>query len=218
MDAQLLIRIGRKIRDIRTGQQMKLHEVAEAARISKGLLSRIENGRTVPSLPVLLSIIGNLKVPMHVFFEDIEVVSPAPFVHRKAAQYDPFVKENAVGFLYHHILSRTVFNVALEADILTLQPGSQREPVTTDGFEFKYMLKGELEYHLGDEKMIFQEGDSLFFNGRIPHVPANRSDRPATMLVIYLLSPEGGAAGPDAPPVVASRPKSMRRRSNPSPP
>jgi transcriptional regulator with XRE-family HTH domain len=191
MDGQLIVRIGRKIRETRLRQQLKLQEIAETAQISKGLLSRIENGRTVPSLPVLLSIIQALRVPMDTFFEGIDQAPPAPYVHRKAFEYTPFGKEEAVGFLYEHILSQNVFNLGLEATILTLQPGSRREPVTTDGFEFKYVLKGEVEYRLGEDTVLLQAGDSLFFNGRIPHVPTNRTNQPASMLAIYLLVGNG---------------------------
>ncbi len=191
MGGQLIVRIGRKIRETRMRQQMKLQEVAGSAGISKGLLSRIENGRAVPSLPVLLSLIRALKVPVDAFFEGIDVAPPAPYVHRKAFEYAPFGKEAAAGFLHEHILNQNVLNVALEASILTLQPGSQREPVTTDGSEFKYVLKGEVEYHLGNDTVLLQTGDSLFFNGQIPHVPVNRTTEPASLLGIYLLSAQG---------------------------
>ncbi len=188
MGGQLIIRIGRKIRETRLRQQMKLQEVAGSAGISKGLLSRIENGRTVPSLPVLLSLIQALKVPMDAFFGGIDLTPPAPYVHRKALDYASAGKEAAAGFLSQHILSQNLLNVALEASILTLQPGSQREPVITEGYEFKYVLQGEVEYRLGDDTVLLQTGDSLFFHGQIPHVPANRTTEPASLLVIYLLS------------------------------
>ncbi len=191
MNGQLIVRIGRKIRETRLRQQLKLQEIADTAEISKGLLSRIENGRTVPSLPVLLSIIRALQVPMDTFFEGIDQMSPAPYVHRRAVEYTPFGKEEAVGFLYEHILNHNVFNLDLEATILTLQPGSQYEPIVTEGFKFKYILKGEVEYQLGEDTVLLQAGDSLFFNGRIPHLPTNRTKQPASMLAICLLARNG---------------------------
>jgi transcriptional regulator with XRE-family HTH domain len=191
MGGQLIVRIGRKIRETRLRQQMKLQEVAGSAGISKGLLSRIENGRTVPSLPVLLSLIRALKVPVEAFFEGIDVTPPAPYVHRKAIEYASLGKEGAAGLLSEHILSQNVLNVALEASILTLQPGTRQEPVTSDGYEFKYVLSGEVEYRLGDDTVLLETGDSLFFNGQIPHVPVNRTTQPASLLVIYLLSAQG---------------------------
>jgi quercetin dioxygenase-like cupin family protein len=49
------------------------------------------------------------------------------------------------------------------------------------------MLKGEVCYQLGEREILFKEGESLFFNGKIPHVPVNKGKEIALMLVIYLL-------------------------------
>src|SRR5687768_2678499 len=165
MNDDILIRIGKKIREIRQKQQIKLHELAEEAQISKGLLSKIENGRTIPSLPVLLSIVQSLKVDMSEFFEGIDLHKNGNYVLKKKADYVPLEKEEAIGFLYHLILSQNILNMAFEAVILDLQPGSKREKVVTDGYEFKYVLKGQVTYHLGDDVVHMQQGDSIFFNG-----------------------------------------------------
>lgn len=194
MSKQIFIRIGQKIREIRTQRNIRLHELAEESQISKGLLSRVENGRATPSLPVLLSIVGALKVKLDVFFEGMELLEEKSYIHRKKTEYTSFQKEEGIGFLYHFVLNSTLPNMNLEAVILDLQPGSQREHVTTDGFEFKYLLKGTIDYHLGNEVISLEEGDSLFFNGKIPHVPVNRSDQPASLLVLYLLVAPNDAA------------------------
>jgi len=47
------------------------------------------------------------------------------------------------------------------------------------------MLSGECVYVIGDDEVLLKEGDSLFFDGRIPHVPVNRSNNSAKMLVLY---------------------------------
>ncbi len=189
MTDQILIRVGKKIRELRQKKQIKLHEVAEEAQISKGLLSKIENGRTIPSLPVLLAVIQALKVDISVFFEGIDLQSNGNYILKRKATYTPVEKEEAVGFLYHYILSQNVMNMAFQAVILELQPQSKREKVVTDGYEFKYVLKGEVEYHLGDEIVCMQQGDSIFFNGKVPHVPINKTNEPVSMLVVYLLLP-----------------------------
>ena len=53
--------VGKRIKELRLNKDLKLVEVAIKSRVSKGLLSRIENGRTIPSLPVLFSIINALN-------------------------------------------------------------------------------------------------------------------------------------------------------------
>ncbi|WP_394801049.1 helix-turn-helix domain-containing protein [Niabella ginsengisoli] len=50
---------------------MTITTIAGKADVSNGLISRIENGRTIPSLPVLLSIVNALGVPVADFFKDI---------------------------------------------------------------------------------------------------------------------------------------------------
>ncbi len=186
----VLVGIGKKIRKIRQEKLIKLHELAEEAQISKGLLSKIENSRTIPSLPVLISIIKALKEEMSCFFEGIDVSGNSGIIHKKKTEYYSFEKEEALGFIYHFIMEKTISDFTIEAVILELLPQSQRGQVTTDGYEFKYILKGEVEYHLGDEIIKLEEGDSILFNGNIPHVPVNNSNDTVSMLVIYLLLPK----------------------------
>jgi transcriptional regulator with XRE-family HTH domain len=192
MNEQLLTSIGKKIREIRLKNKITIQEIAEVAQISKGLLSKIENGRTLPSLWVLLAIIAALGTDMSTFFEGIEVDLNRIYIHVKKEDYQPFEKENRTGFLYHAIFSHTLFNPGVVVDVvmLDLMPNCQRKMVTTDGFELKYVVRGQVTYQLGDDIVVINEGDTLFFDGRIPHVPMNKTDEKVTMLVVYMLFPE----------------------------
>ncbi len=192
MSNHIIINIGKKIREIRNHQDIKLQEIADASQISKGMLSKIENGRTVPSLPVLLAIIAALKVDMRSFFDNLDLGEKKLYIHKKKTEYPLLEKEDAHGFLYHSILSQSINQCIIDVVILDLKPGSQRDKVTTDGFELKYIIKGQVVYELGDESITLEEGDTLFFDGKIPHVPINKTDSPVSMLVIYFLIPEVG--------------------------
>ncbi|WP_115619910.1 cupin domain-containing protein [Chryseobacterium indoltheticum] len=46
--------------------------------------------------------------------------------------------------------------------------------VITDAFEYKYIISGEVSYMIGNETYNLSEGDSLFFDGRLKHVPINK--------------------------------------------
>ncbi len=190
MHDPILVEIAKKIRSLRQARNLTLHEVAERAEVSKSLLSKVENGRTVPSLPVLVAVIQSLEVDMSSFFEDIGFGRGLhlPYIHQRAADYQPFERERAQGFSYRHVLNQSLQDITLEVVILDLQPGSQRELLTTDGFEYKYVLRGEVEYQIGESTVTLETGDSLFFNGRVPHVPINRGAEVASMLVVYLLA------------------------------
>lgn len=185
MTEKIIGQLGRKLKLIRTDKGLKLHEVAAAAHVSKGLLSRIENGRTIPSLPVLISIVHALNEELSNFFHDIYNMQDKSYLLIRQADYSAFQKEDVGGFQYQHILSRTISTITVETVLLTLAPHSEREMITTDAFEFKYMIKGNAHYNIGTETIVLEEGDSLYFNGKVPHAPSNPSEQPCTMLVVY---------------------------------
>ncbi len=189
MNEKLLLQIARKIKLVRKGQSLTVQTVAERANVSKGLISKIENGRTIPSLPVLLSIIGGLETNAEDFFQGFnnsEVPQGVKVIKRK--EYEPFEKEEAQGFYYNHITTQEIENLTVECVMLTLMPEAKRQKVVTDAYEYKYILKGKVCYIIGDEEYELEAGDSLYFDGRIPHVPENRGRENVEMLIVYIFN------------------------------
>lgn len=178
--------IGQKIRTLRKEKELYASEIARRANVSNGLISRIENGRTIPSLPVLFSIIEALEVEPAQFFESIGKETSFKYLVIPAKNHEVIEKEDdATGFKYELIYSKQLKSIGFEIVLLTLEPNCQRETVETDAFEFKYMLSGSCEYLIDGETVPLKEGEALFFNGRLPHVPRNPTSKPATMLVFY---------------------------------
>lgn len=187
MSAYLLNGIGKRIKSLRQTKGLKLTELADYAGVSKGLLSKIENGRTVPSLPVLLSIIQALEMLPEDFFQNLRYEPPRRYVHKSAQDLIPIQKEEeAIGFNYQFIVEQAFEKFTIEAVVLEILPNARREKVSVDAYEFKYVLEGEIDYQIADESILLKTGDTLLYDGRIPHVPLNRTNRPAKMLVLYL--------------------------------
>lgn len=184
-----IIGIGQRIKSIRKKNRITISTLASNAGVSNGLISRIENGRTIPSLPVLLQLIGALQVDASNFFEGVEKKTGAKYIHIKKEEKQPIEKEiEAQGFEYQHIFSKSLNAIGFDAVILTISPNSQREKVVTDAWEFKYILKGSCTYIIENEEVEVKKGDSIYFNGRLPHVPVNRTKKECIMLVLYLFS------------------------------
>ena len=64
MQEDILIQISNRIKEIRKKKNITVQELADKADVSKGLISQIENNRTVPSLPVLMSIVQSLNLDL----------------------------------------------------------------------------------------------------------------------------------------------------------
>ncbi|AUP80567.1 helix-turn-helix domain-containing protein [Flavivirga eckloniae] len=187
-----LIGIGKRIKSIRKKQNITISSLAKDAGVSNGLISRIENGRTIPSLPVLLELISALNIDASNFFEGVESKAGAKFILVKKEEQQTLEKEvEAKGFKYFQIFGKSLNTVGFEAVILTVSPNSYREKVITDAWEFKYILKGSCSYIIDNEEVTINEGDSIYFNGRLPHVPVNRGTEDCTMLVLYFYSENG---------------------------
>ena len=186
MSEFIITGIGKKIKEIRIDNGRKLTEVAQAADISKGLLSKIENGRTVPSLPVLLSIIKALKLRPDDFFAALDYEKSQTYIHKSAEQLLPIKKEEEnKGYKHYSILDKVFKNFRIESEIIEVLPGAYRKKLYNNTYQFRHVLEGSLQFHLNQEVILLKKGDSLLFDGHLEHLPLNETDQSAKMLAMY---------------------------------
>lgn len=186
MEDDILIQISNRIKERRREKNITVQELATQASVSKGLISQIENSRTIPSLIVLIDIIKALDIDLNEFFKDIRTKSKlSPILVKRKDEYEHFEKEHANGFHYQRILTKFMDHSTVDIVILDLEPNATRPLVETDAFEYKYILAGQIEYQFNDEKIWLNQGDSMLFDGRIPHTPVNLGSQTASMLVVY---------------------------------
>jgi len=191
MKEDTLVQISNKIKEKRREQNITVQELADRAKVSKGLISQIENSRTIPSLIVLIDIIKALNIDLNAFFKDFRNNDdPQMVVVRKASDYEPFEKEDAEGFLYQRIFTQSVNKGTVDIVMLELEPNARRPMVETEAFEYKYIISGDVSYNINNNIYELSAGDSLLFDGRIPHTPTNSGKNKAVMLVVYFF--EGG--------------------------
>lgn len=193
MQEDLLIQISNKIKEVRKQKNITVQALATKARVSKGLISQIENNRTIPSLPVLMNIIHSLDFDMTNFFNGISIGNnQAKVLIIRSIDYHPFKKEVARGFIYKRILTLNLNCNPADFILLELKKGARRKKaVHTDALEFKYIIKGKVEYLIENEKYILTEGDSLFFDGQLGHNLANVGNSNALILVVYCFTAKG---------------------------
>jgi transcriptional regulator with XRE-family HTH domain len=187
LDNKVVIRIAEKVRAARLQKNMTIQQLATKSNLTKGLISKIENARTVPSLPVFISLTQSLDVSLKDFFSDMVLSNGKTYYLTRRSEFTSVVKENRPGFQYLHIISQPIRNCTMDAMILTIEPGAKSIPITTDGYEFKYVISGSCNYIINNEVIALEEGDALYFDASNPHVPVNETNKPVTMLVIYFL-------------------------------
>ncbi|MBO9151323.1 helix-turn-helix domain-containing protein [Chitinophaga sp. GCM10012297] len=180
-------RIGGLIRRYRKEKGLKLLDLSGVTGIKSAMLSKIENGRMLPTIPTLFTIIQKLGIKTETFFAELSAEHHFPgYILIPKDSYTPYEKEEgATGFEYQSILENNFEGGAFQISLLTLRPGAQRQPVTTAAYEYLYVLSGNLQYQLEDKTFDLSEGDSLFFDGNIAHVPVNSQKTTVKLLVMY---------------------------------
>jgi DNA-binding XRE family transcriptional regulator len=187
---QLEIAIGQQVRSFRKQLHMTVAEVASQAHLSPGMLSKIENGLTSPSLATLKSLSSALNVPVTAFFRKYEEERDATFV--KAGQGLNIERRGTRAGHQYQLLGHTVGKqVFVEPYLISLTEESDVFPLFQhDGVEFIHMLAGEVIYRHADQTYRLTPGDSLFFDADAPHGPDELIRLPIRFLAV-IVEPRG---------------------------
>lgn len=168
--------LGNQIRTIRRRQDLSVADLASAAGISNGMLSKIENGGISPSLATLQAISSVLQVPLSTLFASFEERQDCSYV--PAGQGLTIERRGTkVGHVYQLLGHALGGEVVVEPYLITLR--EEAAPHTSfrhAGVEFIYMLKGEVRYRHGNEAYLLAAGDALLFDSSALHGPENWSD------------------------------------------
>lgn len=176
--------IGREVKRFREKLGLTIAELAKQAGLSAGMLSKIENGATSPSLATLQSLSRALQVPFTSLFRTYEEIRDATFV--KAGQGLTIERRGTRAGHQYQLLGHSPHGpVMVEPYLITLTHETDVFPTFQHaGLEFLYMLEGSVVYRHGDKLYDMQPGDALFFDAEAPHGPEEMKKLPARYLSV----------------------------------
>ena len=187
--------IGHEVRAYRKKLGITGADLASATGISLGMLSKIENGNTSPSLTTLQSLARALGVPVTAFFRRFEEKRNAVFV--KAGEGLEMERRGTrAGHQYNLLghIGNGSNGLQVEPYLITLTADSDVFPAFQHaGLELIYMLEGEVKYRHADKLYAMMPGDSLFFDADAPHGPEVLVSLPIRFLSIISYPEKNGA-------------------------
>ncbi|MBT6121998.1 MAG: helix-turn-helix transcriptional regulator [Candidatus Puniceispirillum sp.] len=182
----LELAIGREVRAHRKQQNITVSELAQLTGISIGMVSKIENGNTSPSLSTLQTLSNALGVTLTSFFRRFEESRTA--IHTKAGEGVEMERAGTRAGHQYNLLGHIGSNasgVMVEPYLITLNEESDIFPTFQhEGVEMLYMLEGEVSYRHGDNLYALKPGDTLFFDADAPHGPEILNVLPARYLSV----------------------------------
>ncbi len=178
--------IGLQVRHQRKEAGLTVAELATAAEISTGMLSKIENGQISPSLSTLQTLSAALNVPIALLFASYEQRRDCSYV-KSGGGVVIRRRGTKVGHQYQLLGHSLEGDVVVEPYLITLTEDAV--PYTAfqhEGIEFIFMLTGEVEYAHADRTYALKAGDAILFDSAAPHGPSRLISKPMTYLSIIV--------------------------------
>ena len=153
--------IGDRIRILRVSQKRTLQEFADLCGLSKSMISKIENNKTMPSVATLVKIAHNLGSTISSLMEN-DGWAKAIFTARTDAENKLVPTEKGYSIFpyasdYHDKKMQPFLFVAKKGEV-------KPHLLSHEGEEFIYIIDGEMKMQIGDTQYTLKTGDSMYFN------------------------------------------------------
>jgi transcriptional regulator with XRE-family HTH domain len=191
--------IGVRLRELRKSRSLTLDDLAERTEFTKSYLSKIENSKKIPPIASLTRICRALDTSMAALFDD----NPRPGTldpARGGADRDTLDRYCVVRADERRTVIRggTSFGYDFKS-LAHRMPGKHMEPFLFtypetlvkevhfehEGEEFVFVISGRVRFFLGTEEIILEPGDSVYFDGTLPHRGEAMTGEAKALVVIY---------------------------------
>lgn len=180
-------KIGERIKRLRLRKSMGLVELGKHTGLSASFLSQLETGRVVPTLRNLARVALVFSKDLSYFFE------PEPHttfrIHRKKERVrlpqsgvqDPTYYFESLGYM---VPDRSLDPYL--AEFVPLKKDAEVRSHVHPGFEFLYVLNGQMEVAHGDQTDLLEAGDAAYFDASSPHSYRCVGKTPATAIIVTM--------------------------------
>jgi transcriptional regulator with XRE-family HTH domain len=178
--------IGPKLRQLRLRKKIALTDLGKHTGLSASMLSQLENGKLVPTLPTLARIAMVFDVGLEHFFSDKRTRRMFHIVRAEDRLRFPELAESPVPGYFFEVLAFGTPNKNLSAYLAEF-PSRSADAVREhfhDGAEFIHVLEGLLTVTYQSEEHLLKAGDSVYFDASEPHSYRGRSELPARAVVV----------------------------------
>jgi transcriptional regulator with XRE-family HTH domain len=182
--------IGERIRRLRLKKSMGLVELGRHTGLSASFLSQLETGRVVPTLRNLARIAMVFSKDLSFFFE----TEPQTIfrIHRRKERVrlpqsgveTPAYFFESLGYMVPDRHMDPYF-----AEFVPLEAGQEPRAHMHTGFEFLYVLDGELGLRHGTEDCVLETGDAVYFDASTKHAYHCAGKKPAQAIIVTMHQP-----------------------------
>ena len=161
--------IGTTLKKLRKERKLTLKQLAQETGVSISFLSQVERGKSSVTLESLRKIADALHVDPSVFFAEQDTPDWTSRLER----------------FYYKDLTHGVNEANFVPVLVTLHPGdSEGNPFAHSGYEFLFVVEGELTVEVAGERSTLAPGDSTMFDASQKHYWFNLTNQAVKFLLV----------------------------------
>jgi transcriptional regulator with XRE-family HTH domain len=178
--------LGRKLRQLRLRKKIALVDLGKHTGLSPSMLSQLENGKMIPTLPTLARIAMVFDVGLEHFFGDKRGEKLFSVVRARERMRFPERADAPNPSYFFECLMFSTQGKGLQAYLAEFPRRSAADVSEHfhDGSEFLFLLEGSLTIHFQGEDHDLRAGDSVHLDSSEPHSYRGTGKNPARAVVI----------------------------------
>ena len=178
--------IGEKIRAMRLKKSMGLVELGNHTSLSAALLSKIERGKLIPTLPTLLRIAMVFGVGLEYFFTDERKRHVVAIVRKDERKRFPERPDATDIAYFFESLDFKAQERKLNAYFAEFEPVpvEKLRPHQHLGVEFIFVTEGKLGVRIGSDEHVLDEHDAMYFDSSVVHNYRRLSKKPCKAVLV----------------------------------
>jgi transcriptional regulator with XRE-family HTH domain len=163
--------IGNKLRQLRLQKKIALVDLGKHTGLSASMISQLENGKLVPTLPTLARLAMVFDVGLDYFFSDKRRRRLFSIVRANERMRFPERSDSPTPGYFFECLAFSAQDKSLQAYLAEFPPLSKEAASEHlhEGAEFFHVLEGRVAIVYQDEEYIMEVGDSVYFDSSCPH-------------------------------------------------
>ncbi len=163
--------LGNKLRQLRLKKKIALVDLGKHTGLSASMISQLENGKLVPTLPTLARIAMVFDVGLDHFFTDKRRKRLFSVVKANERMKFPERSDSPTPGYYFECLAFSAQDKSLQAYLaeFPLRNPNEAAEHMHEGAEFFHVIEGVVGIRYQDEEYVLETGDSVYFDSSAPH-------------------------------------------------
>ncbi len=182
-------RVGKKIHALREQRGMTVADLADQSQCAANIIEELEAGEMTPSLAPLTKIARGLGVHLGTFIDTAPHPGPAVVradAREEVAHFSGIGHASRWGTLDFYSLAVNKEGRHMEPFIIDIHPTVEEDITLSvhEGEEFIYVVTGSIEVTYGDEQLVLNPGDSIYYDSTTPHEVRAAGEEDARILAV----------------------------------